>query len=71
MKRKNNAPPNGKSKKRAISDGEAHGNFRNGLFDPSVLAGYTDSYAASQPYVLPSRSWPLRAANAPADTSTP
>ncbi|KAK7178877.1 hypothetical protein DPSP01_004859 [Paraphaeosphaeria sporulosa] len=50
MKRKNTAPPNGKSKKRAISDDEAHGNFRRGLFDSSVLADYTSYYASSQPY---------------------
>ncbi|KAJ4287201.1 putative component of NuA3 histone acetyltransferase complex [Kalmusia sp. IMI 367209] len=50
MKRKNDAPPNGKSKKRAISDDEAHQNFRKGLFDSSVLADYTNYYAASQPY---------------------
>lgn len=50
MKRKNDAPANGKSKKRAISDAEAHQNFRSGLFDPKVLQGYTDYYAASQPY---------------------
>ncbi|KAL5413338.1 hypothetical protein PMIN03_003772 [Paraphaeosphaeria minitans] len=50
MKRKNTAPPNGKSKKRAISDDEAHGNFRSGLFDSSVLVDYTTSYATSQPY---------------------
>ncbi|KAF2442327.1 hypothetical protein P171DRAFT_433856 [Karstenula rhodostoma CBS 690.94] len=50
MKRKNTAPPNGKAKKRAISDDEAHGNFRNGLFDTNVLADYTNYYAASQPY---------------------
>ena len=51
MKRKNEAPVNGKSKKRAISDDEAHANFRSGLFDGKVLAGYTDFYAASKPYV--------------------
>ncbi|KAF2270508.1 hypothetical protein CC78DRAFT_134388 [Lojkania enalia] len=50
MKRKNEAPANGKSKKRAISDEEAHQHFRKGLFDKSVLQGYTDYYAASQPY---------------------
>jgi hypothetical protein len=50
-KRKNQAPPNGQvKKKRAISDDEAHKNFRSGLFDSKVLAGYTDYYAASQPY---------------------
>jgi hypothetical protein len=54
MKRKNDAPPNGTaSKKRAISDHEAHDNFRDGLFDAKVLAGYTSYYAASQPYVPP------------------
>lgn len=51
MKRKSEAPVNGKAKKRAISDDEAHANFRSGLFDTKVLAGYTDFYAASQPYV--------------------
>lgn len=51
MKRKNDAPVTGNSKKRAISDDEAHGNFRNGLFDPKVLADYRNYYAASQPYV--------------------
>lgn len=54
MKRKSTAQPNGKSKKRAISDDEAHANFRRGLFDSSVLADYTSNYAKSQPYV-PSR----------------
>jgi hypothetical protein len=53
-KRKNQAPSNGQvKKKRAISDDEAHKNFRSGLFDSKVLAGYTDYYAASQPYALP------------------
>lgn len=56
MKRKNDAPPNGKSKKRAISDDEAHGNFRKGLFDSNVLADYTSYYAASQPYVSSTRN---------------
>jgi hypothetical protein len=52
-KRKNQAPSNGQvKKKRAISDDEAHKNFRSGLFDSKVLAGYTDYYAASQPYAL-------------------
>ena len=51
MKRKSTAAPNGKSKKRAISDDEAHGNFRGGLFDSSVLADYTSYYAKSKPYV--------------------
>jgi hypothetical protein len=51
MKRKSEAPVNGKSKKRAISDDEAHKNFRKGLFDTTALKNYTDSYAASQPYV--------------------
>ena len=49
MKRKNEAPANGKSKKRAISDEEAHQNFRKGLFDSSVLDNYTKYYADSQP----------------------
>lgn len=51
MKRKSEARANGKSKKRAISDDDAHENFRKGLFDTTVLKNYTDSYAASQPYV--------------------
>lgn len=51
MKRKNEAPANGNSKKRAISDDEAHKNFRDGLFDSKVLADYTSYYATSQPYV--------------------
>jgi hypothetical protein len=50
-KRKNQAPANGKSKKRAISDDEAHKNFDKGLFDSKRLAGYTNYYAESQPYV--------------------
>jgi hypothetical protein len=50
MKRKNEAPLQGKSKKRAISDLEAQKNFRSGLFDGAVLQDYTKSYAASQPY---------------------
>jgi hypothetical protein len=49
MKRKSETPANGKAKKRAISDDEAHKNFRNGLFDNKVLEGYTTSYATSQP----------------------
>jgi hypothetical protein len=50
-KRKNRAPSNGQAKKkRAISDDEAHKNFRNGLFDSKVLEGYTNYYAESQPY---------------------
>jgi hypothetical protein len=55
-KRKNQSSANGqaqkKVKKRAISDDEAHKNFRGGLFDSKVLEGYTDYYAKSQPYVL-------------------
>lgn len=39
-------------KKRAISDADAHSNFRDGLFDQTVLDGYTQYYAKSQPYVL-------------------
>lgn len=50
-KRKNQSPANGKSKKRAISDDEAHKNFDEGLFDSKRLAGYTKYYAESQPYV--------------------
>lgn len=51
VKRKNQAPVNGKSKKRAISDDEAHKNFDAGLFEGKRLAGYTDYYARSEPYV--------------------
>jgi hypothetical protein len=51
-KRKNQSPVNGQAKKkRAISDDEAHKNFRDGLFDSKVLEGYTSYYAESQPYV--------------------
>ena len=50
MKRKSSAPAHGKAKKRAISDDEAHANFRKGLFNPDVLESYTSSYATSQPY---------------------
>ncbi|KAF1951933.1 hypothetical protein CC80DRAFT_190225 [Byssothecium circinans] len=50
MKRKSDVPANGKAKKRAISDEEAHSKFRKGLFDSKVLKGYTDYYATSQPY---------------------
>ncbi|KAF2707722.1 hypothetical protein K504DRAFT_383158 [Pleomassaria siparia CBS 279.74] len=50
MKRKSETRLNGKSKKRAISDDEAHDNFRNGLFDTEVLQDYTNAYASSQPY---------------------
>jgi hypothetical protein len=54
VKRKNRAPSNGQAKKkRAISDDEAHKNFRSGLFDSKVLAGYTNYYAESQPYAQP------------------
>jgi hypothetical protein len=51
-KRKNrSSSSNGQAKKkRAISDDEAHKNFRNGLFDSKVLEGYTNYYAESQPY---------------------
>ncbi|KAF1832961.1 hypothetical protein BDW02DRAFT_640441 [Decorospora gaudefroyi] len=50
-KRKHEAPANGKAKKkRAISDDEAHKNFRNGLFDSKVLEEYASYYASSQPY---------------------
>ncbi|KAH7076452.1 Oxoglutarate and iron-dependent oxygenase degradation C-term-domain-containing protein [Paraphoma chrysanthemicola] len=50
-KRKNHAPANGQvKKKRAISDDEAHKNFRSGLFEGKVLEGYTSYYAESQPY---------------------
>ncbi|CAI6332142.1 unnamed protein product [Periconia digitata] len=50
MKRKSETPANGKAKKRAISDEEAHDKFRDGLFDSKVLEGYTDYYVTSQPY---------------------
>lgn len=50
MKRKNDAPANGKSKKRAISDDEAQRNFRKGLFDSKVLKDYSQQYAKSEPY---------------------
>jgi hypothetical protein len=50
-KRKNQSPANGKSKKRAISDDEAHKNFDEGLFESKRLSGYTKYYAESQPYV--------------------
>ena len=50
-KRKNEAPANGMAKKkRAISDDEAHKNFRDGLFDGKVLEAYANEYAQSQPY---------------------
>lgn len=51
-KRKHEQPRNGqaKKKKRAISDEDAHKNFRKGLFDTKVLEGYTNYYAQSQPY---------------------
>jgi hypothetical protein len=50
-KRKNEAPANGKvkKKKRAISDDEAYKNFRSGLFESKVLEEYTKYYADSQP----------------------
>ena len=52
-KRKSEVSTNGKAKKkRAISDDEAHKNFREGLFDHEVLNGYTNYYAESQPYAL-------------------
>lgn len=50
-KRKNEASANGNAKKkRAISDDEAHKNFRSGLFDNEVLKDYTKYYSESQPY---------------------
>jgi hypothetical protein len=50
-KRKNRAPANDQpKKKRAISDEDAHKNFRSGLFESKVLEGYTKYYAESQPY---------------------
>jgi hypothetical protein len=53
-KRKNQASANGQvKKKRAISEIEAHKNFRNGLFEGKVREGYTDYYAKSQPYGNP------------------
>lgn len=49
-KRKNESSRNGQvKKKRAISDEDAHNNFRAGLFDGEVLKGYTECYATSQP----------------------
>lgn len=52
VKRKNGTSTIGQAKKkRAISDDDAHKNFRNGLFDNKVLDGYTKYYAESQPYV--------------------
>ena len=48
-KRKNQSPANGKSKKRAISDEEAHKNFDAGLFESERRDGYTKYYAGSQP----------------------
>jgi len=52
-KRKNQSSANGQAKKkRAISDDEAHKNFRNGLFESKVLEVYTSYYAESQPYVV-------------------
>jgi hypothetical protein len=50
-KSKHEAPAQRKSKKRAISDDEAHENFRKGLFDENVRQDYAKYYAASQPYV--------------------
>jgi hypothetical protein len=58
-KRKNQAPVKGKSKKRAISDDEAHKNFDKGLFESKRLAGYTDYYAKSQPYVHSTDTRPI------------
>lgn len=52
MKRKNDTPANGTSKKRAISDSDAEKNFRAGLFDSKVLQDYTQQYAKSAPYDL-------------------
>ena len=50
-KRKNQAQANGQAKKkRALSEDEAHKNFRNGLFESKVRDGYTDYYAKSRPY---------------------
>jgi hypothetical protein len=50
-KRKNQASANSQAKKkRAISDDEAHKNFRSGLFESKILEGYTNFYAESQPY---------------------
>lgn len=40
---------NGASKRRAISDDEAHQRFRDGLFHDNVLERYTKEYAASHP----------------------
>jgi hypothetical protein len=50
MKRKNeDKASNGSSKKRALSENEVQQSFRRGLFDDSVLSGYTKEYAHSQP----------------------
>ncbi|KAH9879049.1 hypothetical protein J1614_002484 [Plenodomus biglobosus] len=39
-----------KKRKAAVSNEQVHKNFRSGLFDSEVLAGYTKYYAKSQPY---------------------
>ena len=71
-KRKNEAPANRKAKKkRAISDDEAHKNFRDGLFDGKVLETYTSEYAGSQPYVPISTSLSWTALIQVIVTSTP
>ncbi|KAF2085598.1 hypothetical protein K490DRAFT_74993 [Saccharata proteae CBS 121410] len=51
MKRKNETPANGVSKKRALSDKEAKTKFRDGLFDTKVLEEYRKKYAKSKPYL--------------------
>lgn len=55
MKRKieDSAHSNGApaSKKRALSDVEAKQNFRDGLFDNTILKTYQTEYSISEPYV--------------------
>ena len=55
MKRKNveEQVANARPKRRALSDEEAHSNFRSGLFDDAVLKDYTTEYSASKPYGIP------------------
>ncbi|KAK3337081.1 oxygenase-like protein [Cercophora scortea] len=55
MKRKAEAPvdkkkPVKKRSKNALSDEEAKGRFREGLFEKAVLDKYTSEYASSSPY---------------------
>lgn len=44
------------SKKRALSSEEATARFRDGLFDSAEQQKYTDAYAKSTPYVIPSHT---------------